>query len=101
MNNSNHDETASIAALGLQLGLEPASIQGAFNYCLCQMMVEAGQMELVAKVAGDSGSLCHFQSADGQQFVVPEPDLSPEQFTQLKVIMRQIWLKDSDEQKEP
>jgi hypothetical protein len=88
------NDTDAILAIAHQLGLEPAATQAAFNYCLCQLMVEAGRMRLVAKTAGADGPLCHFLSADGKMFLVPEPALTAVQLTQLKTILRQIWLEE-------
>ena len=97
MTTANDNETAAILAIAHQLGLEPAATQAAFNYCLCLLMVEAGRMRLVAKTAGDDGPLCHFHSADGEVFLVPEPALTTAQLTQLKTILRPIWLEEGGE----
>ena len=69
----------------------------AFAYCLCLLMVEAGRMRLVSKTPGDDGPLCHFHSADGEVFLVPEPALTAAQLTQLKTILYQIWLEGGGE----
>jgi hypothetical protein len=94
MTTPNDNETDAILAIAHQLGLEPAVTQAAFNYCLCQLVVEAGRMRLVAKTPGDDGPLCHFHSADGEVFLVPEPALTAAQLAQLKTILRQIWLEE-------
>lgn len=101
MNHAQSDPSAALAAVAHQLGLQPAATQAIFNYCLCQMMAEAGQMRLVAQTAGDTGRLLHFLAADGELFVVPEPDLSPEQLTELTAVLRQIWLEESDGKENP
>jgi hypothetical protein len=91
---ANNSDPDAILAIAHQLGLEPAATQVAFNYCLCQLMVEAGQMRLVAKTPGDDGPLCHFLSADREVFVMPEPALTAAQLAQLKTTLRQIWLEE-------
>ena len=96
MTHAHSDPTAALAAIAHQLGLQPAATQAIFNYCLCQMMVEAGQMRLVAKTAGDAGRLLHFLAADGELFVVAEPDLSSAQLNELTAALRQIWLEESE-----
>jgi hypothetical protein len=94
MTTPNDNETDAILAIAHQLGLEPAVTQAAFNYCLCQLVVEAGRMRLVAKTSGDGGPLCHFHSADGEVFLVPEPALAAAQLTHLKTSLCQIWLEE-------
>ena len=94
MTNSGSDPTAALPVIALQLGLEPAATQAVFTYCLCQLMVEVGRMRLVSKTPGDDGPLCHFHSADGEVFLVPEPALTAAQLTQLKTILRPIWLEE-------
>ncbi len=92
---TDHDNNPyTILAIAHQLGLEPAATQSAFAYCLCLLMVEAGRMRLVAKTPGDDGPLCHFHSADGEVFLVPEPTLTAAQLAQLKAILRPIWLEE-------
>ena len=94
MTTANDNETPTLLAIAHRLGLEPAVTRVAFAYCLCQLMVEAGQMQLVAKTPGDDGPLCHFHSADGEVFLVPEPTLTAAQMAQLKAILRPIWLEE-------
>ena len=94
MTTANDNETPALLAIAHQLGLEPAVTQVAFAYCLCLLMVEAGRMRLVSKTPGDDGPLCHFHSADGEVFVIPEPALTAAQLSQLKTILRQIWLEE-------
>jgi hypothetical protein len=94
MTTAHDNDTATILAIAHQLGQEPAATQAAFNYCLCQLMVEAGRMRLVARTPGDDGPLCHFLSADREVFVVPEPALTAAQLTQLKTSLHQIWLEE-------
>jgi hypothetical protein len=53
-------------------------------------------MRLVSKTSGDDGPLCHFYSADGEVFLVPKPALTAAQITQLKTILRQIWLEEGE-----
>jgi hypothetical protein len=97
MTTANDNETPALLAIAHRLGLEPAVTKVAFAYCLCLLMVEAGQMRLVSKTPGDDGPLCHFHSADGEVFLVPEPALTAAQLTQLKTILRPIWPEEGGE----
>jgi hypothetical protein len=97
MTTPNDNESAALLAIAHRLGLEPAVTQAAFAYCLCLLIVEAGRMRLVANTAGDDGPLCHFLSAEREVFLVPEPALTAVQLTQLKSILRPIWLEEGGE----
>jgi hypothetical protein len=97
MTTDNDNESPALVAIAHRLGLEPAVTQVAFAYCLCLLMVEAGRMRLVSKTPGDDGPLCHFLSADREVFVIPEPALTAAQLTQLKTILRPIWLEEGGE----
>jgi hypothetical protein len=61
------------------LDAQPASLQTAFVYCLCSMMVEAGKMQLVETLPDNGGTICTFETIAGDVFSIAKPAINQEQ----------------------
>ena len=59
-----------LAHLAAFLDAQPGPVQVAFQYCLCLIMVEAGKMELIETIPGESGTLCTFRTVAGDVFSI-------------------------------
>ena len=81
---------AELQPFGSLLAAQPLPVQEAFHYCLCLMMVEAGSMTLIETTPSDDRTLYHFQTANGEAFVVPHPGITPEQETEVRALLREI-----------
>lgn len=96
MNSPNDNDHDLINQLGLVISRLPSNVQAIFHYCLCLMMVEAGKMQLVATIPGDSGPLCQFLTTNGETVVIPDPALPPETLEALQPALRQILREETD-----
>jgi hypothetical protein len=54
-----------------------SGVRDAFHYCLCLLMVEAGLMRMVEKLAGEN--MCVFETPRRERFSVVKPALSRDQ----------------------
>lgn len=84
------DLPAELAAFASLLDAQPAPARDAFNYCLCLMMVEAGKMRIAETTPSETGTVCVFETAVGDQFSVLKPRMNEEQETALIAILHEI-----------
>lgn len=61
------------------LDVQPVSLRTAFQYCLCSIMVEAGEMQLVETLRDNGGTICTFETIAGDVFSVAKPAITQEQ----------------------
>ena len=79
-----------LAAFSYLLDAQPAPVRGAFHYCLCLLMVQAGKMRLVEKVPGENGTVLVFETTAYDRFSVTRPAISKEQELALIDVLREI-----------
>lgn len=73
---------------------QPSSVQIVFQYCLCLLMVEAGKMQLVGTIPGESGATYIFETMAGGRFSVVKPPISPEIEADLLQELRELLAED-------
>ena len=72
------------------LDAQPPPVRQAFQYCLCLMMLEAGDMKLLKSMPGDKGELCYFETSTGEAFTIPRPAITAEQEAEVIETLREI-----------
>ena len=72
------------------LDAQPTPVREAFQYCLSLIMVEAGKMQLVETLPGETTSIAVFESVAGERFGVARPYLTKEQETELVRVLREL-----------
>lgn len=90
MNKPTADLPPELAAFSYLLDAQPAPVRDAFSYCLCLLMVQAGKMRLVRKVAGEQGKIYVFETTVGDTFSVARPAINKEQEAALIDVLREI-----------
>jgi len=68
-----------LETFGAYIDAQPQPVREAFWYCLCLLMVEAGDMMLLKSMPGDEGELCYFETSAGEAFTIPRPAITAEQ----------------------
>jgi hypothetical protein len=74
---------------------KPARVRKAYDYCLCLLMVENGEMELIKTVPGVTTPICMFKAVSGDMVAVEKPPLSQEQIADVLDTLRG-YTKDED-----
>jgi hypothetical protein len=90
------DDQAIIDQIEALLCGQPPHVKELFQFCLCQMMVEAGKMELVAILPGNDGRLCQFRTVVGETFVIPYPNMPSGTIDALRPVLREILSEETD-----
>ena len=86
MSNSPPDFSA-VASL---LDAQPAPVRDIFSYCLALAMVEAGRARLVGQEPGESGAVCTFETATGEQLSLARPAMTAEMEAEVSEMLREI-----------
>lgn len=62
------------------LDAQSGSVQSAFQYAMCLLMVEAGKMRLVETIPGENGAMYVFETTAGEKFTfsVTKPPMDEE-----------------------
>ena len=79
-----------LETFGAYIDAQPQPVREAFQYCLCLMMVEAGDMKLLKSMPGDKGELCYFENSAGEAFTIPRPAITVEQEAGVIETLREI-----------
>jgi hypothetical protein len=78
------------------LDAQPSTVQVAFQYALCLLMVEAGKMRLVEIVPSESGATCIFETTAGDTFSVTRPPIDKETEAALVEQLREVLDDEGD-----
>ena len=84
------DLPAELQIFGSFLDAQPRPVREAFQYCLCLLMIESGDMKLVETLPGDEGELCYFETSAGEAFTIPRPAITAEQEAGVIETLREI-----------
>lgn len=76
--------------LQMLIDAQPQLVREAFQYCLALMMVENGGAKLVNKVPGEAGSICYFETVNGESFAIPRPSMTRDQESEIIEALREI-----------
>ncbi len=61
-----------------------------FHYCLAMAMVEAGKARLVGQEPGETGAVCTFETATGEQISLARPAMTEEMEAEVREMLREI-----------
>jgi hypothetical protein len=97
MDDQTTGDQSIIAQLNMLLDSQPPGLRNIFHFCLCQMMVEVGKMELVSTSPGENGRLCHFRLVNEEEtFVVPDLNLPANVMSDIQFALREILKKETN-----
>ncbi len=78
------------SAVASLLDAQPEPVRAMFHYCLAMAMVEAGKARLIGQEPGETGAVCTFETATGEQISLARPAMTEEMEVEVREMLREI-----------
>ncbi len=78
------------SAVASLLDAQPEPVRAMFHYCLAMAMVEAGRARLIGQEPGETGAVCTFETATGEQISLARPAMTEEMEAEVREMLREI-----------